>query len=99
MPYYFLVIAQVFTAQACRVRVITHISPQALKEAPPTPSLSSIGSFHTLRRSFPTRPQAEAWAAYLHSTHKKGPVRNPLIYSRFYTDNQPLLFDLELIPK
>jgi hypothetical protein len=46
MPYYFTVIAQVFTAQACRVRVITHISPQELEEAPPSPSLSSIGSFH-----------------------------------------------------
>jgi hypothetical protein len=95
MPQYFTVIAQVFTAQANRVKVITYICTQESEEAPPAPSLTSVGTFHTLRRSFPTRLQAEAWAAYLHSTHTKGPARNPLIKYPLFTDDQPLLFDID----
>jgi hypothetical protein len=95
MSLYSTVIAQIFTAQACRVRVVTYISPQVYPGAPPAPSMTAIGTFYTLRRSFHTRPPAEAWAAYLHSTYTRGPARNPLINAGFYTDGQLLLFDLD----
>jgi hypothetical protein len=95
MPLYYHVIAQVFPAQGCRVRVVTHIAPQYFPQAPPAPSLTSIGNFHTLRRSFPTKPLAAAWTEHLHITYTKGPTKNPTIKAPIFTDDQLLLFDFD----
>jgi hypothetical protein len=79
MPFY-QVFAQVYPAQGGQVLVHTHISPTTVPELP-APSLVSVGTFHTLRRSFTDQEQAEAWALYLQSQFAKGPVKNPVLNS------------------
>jgi hypothetical protein len=77
---YYQVFAQVHPGQYNRALVHTNIFPVHAK-ALPARSLVSIGNFHTLRRYFPKAEQAQMWAEHLHTTHAKGPVKNPILDS------------------
>jgi hypothetical protein len=72
----FLVHAQVFSAQGNRVLVSAHILPLSVLSLP-APSLVSVGSYHSLRRSFTAADQAERFAAFLRSTFTRGPAHHP----------------------
>ena len=80
MSLYYQVFAHVYPAQCDRVLVHSHIFRV---DAPklPKPSLSSFGSFFTLKRFFKTREKAETWALGLHRKYAKGPVKNPSLDS------------------